>query len=329
MEFSARKYSTAVSEVGVTFATVGEVRVEPFQPLGDRPYRLEDVRAVAADGDLLVEEEVVLDQLLERARFGPRLFRLRAGSSCSRSEPQSGQAVTRSVSESVAVAISPPDPKDCSPWPGGATGSRRLRTTTTGARRSPSNAATSAAPRTPSKRRPSTGTASPSRSCPVAAAGSRFSPRLTEREYADFYRDVYRPLVSAYHGRLIDAETVQVEQREYADELVAFLRENLSGSPETILDVGGSTGVVSGAIADAFGSRATVSTRRPTSSRGSRARARDGRRLRGGLRPRGGRGTSSSSARRSTTSSTSRPRSPRSPGWCPRTATPSSTSWTT
>ena len=92
------------------------------------------------------------------------------------------------------------------------------------------------------------------------------SPRLTEREYADFYRDVYRPLVSAYHGRLIDAETVQVEQREYADELVAFLRENLSGSPETILDVGGSTGVVSGdrgrsALARRF------STRRPTAPR--------------------------------------------------------------
>ncbi|MDF2752092.1 MAG: hypothetical protein K0S82_475 [Gaiellaceae bacterium] len=84
------------------------------------------------------------------------------------------------------------------------------------------------------------------------------SPRLTEREYADFYRDVYRPLVSAYHGRLIDAETVQDEQREYADELVLFLRKTLSDSPQTILDIGGSTGVVSGAIAEAFGSRATV-----------------------------------------------------------------------
>ena len=46
------------------------------------------------------------------------------------------------------------------------------------------------------------------------------SPRLTPAEYADFYATAYRPLVSAYHGRLIDAETVQEEQRLYAAELV-------------------------------------------------------------------------------------------------------------
>jgi SAM-dependent methyltransferase len=84
------------------------------------------------------------------------------------------------------------------------------------------------------------------------------SPRLTESEYSDFYDDVYRPLVSAYHGRVIDAETVQDEQRDYADELILFLRSALDRAPETILDIGGSTGVVSGAVAEAFGSSATV-----------------------------------------------------------------------
>src|SRR4051812_25610216 len=44
------------------------------------------------------------------------------------------------------------------------------------------------------------------------------SPRMTAAEYADFYADTYRPLVSAYHGRLIDATTVQEDQRGYADE---------------------------------------------------------------------------------------------------------------
>jgi SAM-dependent methyltransferase len=101
------------------------------------------------------------------------------------------------------------------------------------------------------------GFAQPLRHCP--RCGLAFlSPRLTESEYADFYRDVYRPLVSAYHGRLIDAETVQDEQRDYAVDLVSFLRESLSGSPGTVLDIGGSTGVVSGAIAEAFGAGATV-----------------------------------------------------------------------
>jgi ubiquinone/menaquinone biosynthesis C-methylase UbiE len=84
------------------------------------------------------------------------------------------------------------------------------------------------------------------------------SPRLTAGEYAEFYRSVYRPLVSAYHGRRIDADTVQAEQREYAAELVSFLGQELQHPPASILDVGGSTGVVAGALRDAFGSAATV-----------------------------------------------------------------------
>jgi ubiquinone/menaquinone biosynthesis C-methylase UbiE len=84
------------------------------------------------------------------------------------------------------------------------------------------------------------------------------SPRLTAAEYGRFYENVYRPLVSAYHGRLIDAVTVQAEQRAYADELVGFLGGVLSSPPQTVLDVGGSTGIVAGAVRDAFGSRPTV-----------------------------------------------------------------------
>jgi SAM-dependent methyltransferase len=84
------------------------------------------------------------------------------------------------------------------------------------------------------------------------------SPRLTAVEYGAFYKSVYRPLVSAYHGRRIDAETVQVDQRGYADELVAFLHETLARPPATVLDVGGSTGIVALAFRGAFGSVATV-----------------------------------------------------------------------
>ncbi|MEJ7892775.1 MAG: methyltransferase domain-containing protein [Solirubrobacteraceae bacterium] len=84
------------------------------------------------------------------------------------------------------------------------------------------------------------------------------SPRLTAEEYGQFYAKVYRPLVSAYHGRRIDAETVQVEQREYARALAAFLEPWLEERPRTVLDVGGSTGVVAGAFVECFGAAATV-----------------------------------------------------------------------
>jgi 2-polyprenyl-3-methyl-5-hydroxy-6-metoxy-1,4-benzoquinol methylase len=84
------------------------------------------------------------------------------------------------------------------------------------------------------------------------------SPRLTAAEYGAFYEHVYRPLVSAYHGRRIDAETVQVEQHGYAAELVELLRETLPAPPASVLDVGGSTGVVAAAVGDAFGAKATV-----------------------------------------------------------------------
>jgi len=84
------------------------------------------------------------------------------------------------------------------------------------------------------------------------------SPRPTAVEYGAFYAHYYRPLVSAYHGRQIDAQTVQSEQRVYADRLIRFLRSHLPGSPSTVLDIGGSTGVVASAIQVALGSAPTV-----------------------------------------------------------------------
>jgi 2-polyprenyl-3-methyl-5-hydroxy-6-metoxy-1,4-benzoquinol methylase len=84
------------------------------------------------------------------------------------------------------------------------------------------------------------------------------SPRLTRTEYGRFYERVYRPLVSAYHGRTIDSTTVQVEQHRYAAELVSFLRPLLEAPPRSIIDVGGSTGVVAGVARAAFGAEATV-----------------------------------------------------------------------
>lgn len=84
------------------------------------------------------------------------------------------------------------------------------------------------------------------------------SPRLTATGYAQFYAGVYRPLVSAHHGRRIDAHSVQLEQRDYAAGLAAFLEPLLGSSPQTILDVGGSTGVVAGVLAESMSARASV-----------------------------------------------------------------------
>lgn len=84
------------------------------------------------------------------------------------------------------------------------------------------------------------------------------NPRLTADAYARFYESVYRPLVSAFHGRLIDARTIQDEQRAYAADRAAFLRPFMSPQLRTLLDIGGSTGVVASQIAREFGLSATV-----------------------------------------------------------------------
>ncbi len=101
------------------------------------------------------------------------------------------------------------------------------------------------------------GYAQPLQVCATCGLGF-LSPRLTASGYADFYGDTYRPLVSAYHGRRIDAETVQVEQRDYAAELAAFLERALPEPPATILDIGGSTGVVAAELRAALGAQVTV-----------------------------------------------------------------------
>ena len=84
-------------------------------------------------------------------------------------------------------------------------------------------------------------------------------PVMTGGAYGAFYTRTYRPLVSAFHGRVIDAHTIQHEQREYAvergDVLAPYLADR---SYRTLLDIGGSTGVVADVLARRFDLRATV-----------------------------------------------------------------------
>ena len=84
-------------------------------------------------------------------------------------------------------------------------------------------------------------------------------PHPTAAAYDAFYRDTYRPLVSAFHGRVIDPESVEADQVGYArsltELLVPFLDLRSGGS---LLDVGGSTGVVAEALCGAYGLTGTV-----------------------------------------------------------------------
>ncbi len=77
------------------------------------------------------------------------------------------------------------------------------------------------------------------------------SPRLSADEYASFYEDVYRPLLSAYYGRKIDQHTIQDEQLVYAEYVWELLGPQLlPGCSYSLLDIGGSTGVVAKYLRD-------------------------------------------------------------------------------
>ncbi len=74
-------------------------------------------------------------------------------------------------------------------------------------------------------------------------------PRLTKLGYSVFYKNAYRKLVSKYLGKQVDVKTIQQEQMDYAKALYNFLENPIlsvfSGELIRILDIGGSTGVVS------------------------------------------------------------------------------------
>jgi SAM-dependent methyltransferase len=113
---------------------------------------------------------------------------------------------------------------------------------------------------------------------PAQAHGCRrcglvfINPVMTAGAYAAFYGGIYRPLVSAYHGRLIDARTIQDEQRGYAAERTELLAPFVAGRGfTTLLDIGGSTGVVARAFADRFGLQATVVDPAPAETAEARA----------------------------------------------------------
>src|SRR5258706_3482175 len=80
------------------------------------------------------------------------------------------------------------------------------------------------------------------------------NPRMTAEAYGRVYNGIYRPLVSAFHGRLIDARTIHAEQRQYAIHRAGFVRPFLAKTTrKTLLVIGGSTGVVAPPLVKEFG----------------------------------------------------------------------------
>lgn len=99
----------------------------------------------------------------------------------------------------------------------------------------------------------------PARATTCSQCGcTQLNPRMTSEAYTDFYIGTYRPLVSAFHGRLIDAQSIQGEQREYAAAMIEWVKPFLTPEHKTLLDVGGSTGVISAEFNRAFGMQCTV-----------------------------------------------------------------------
>lgn len=89
------------------------------------------------------------------------------------------------------------------------------------------------------------------------------NPRLTRESYAIFYEKAYRALVSGYHGRPINHETIRKEQHEYGNRLKTILRPWITKDiPHVkaidVLDIGGSTGEVWRAITWGVYAKVTV-----------------------------------------------------------------------
>ena len=102
------------------------------------------------------------------------------------------------------------------------------------------------------------------------------SPRLTADGYAEFYDGPYRNLCSAYHNRPINAESIEREQELYARDWCEWARPFMPlGRGATLLDIGGSTGVVASEFQHQFGMKCTVVDPSPPELERAQARGHD------------------------------------------------------
>ena len=85
------------------------------------------------------------------------------------------------------------------------------------------------------------------------------SPRMPASDYQDFYSNWYRPILSAWYGREFTPESIENDQTFYAKAVADALLKHLAGRDgQSLLDVGGSTGITALALADVYGVVPTV-----------------------------------------------------------------------
>ena len=79
------------------------------------------------------------------------------------------------------------------------------------------------------------------------------NPVMTKQAYTDFYRDTYRPLVSAFHGKEISEKTLHNEQKVYGSALASLMQPYVQiDSHHNLLDIGGSIGLVAEELCTKF-----------------------------------------------------------------------------
>ena len=118
----------------------------------------------------------------------------------------------------------------------------------------------------------------PARASACAGCGLVFlDPRMTAQAYQQFYNGVYRPLVTAYHGRLIDAKPSRPNSGRTRWTTPKWCGRCRWCGPRTMLDIGGSTGVVAAFAANSgCAGRSSIRPRSKSNRRGPGARHNDG-----------------------------------------------------
>ena len=84
------------------------------------------------------------------------------------------------------------------------------------------------------------------------------NPRMTREAYAEFYQGWYRAIVSAFSGKPSTPEDLAQQQHDYSCLLADFVAEHIQPTFSTLIDVGGSCGVLASIFAERFNLTATV-----------------------------------------------------------------------
>lgn len=98
---------------------------------------------------------------------------------------------------------------------------------------------------------------SPMRMCRRCGLGF-LSPRMTAREYEEFYKSVYHPLTRSLRGKSQTRQTRSTGLAAKAAKRVRILQGALPQPPSSALDVGGGSGIVAEAVRAAFACETAV-----------------------------------------------------------------------